>query len=126
MLKKVRLDSEEQLIRVQFCSYSTVEDWKSSLVLVRRLSEETGIRRVLIDVREQTNLADTMELFHFATNLPKSIAFAVLCEIYIEDHRFIENVAKSRSIAVKDFSSEQDAIEWLKNWPNKIMDHDRQ
>jgi hypothetical protein len=93
---------------------------------VRRLSEETGIRRVLIDVREQTNLADTMELFNFATNLPKSIAFAVLCDIYIDDHRFIEKVAKSRSIAVKDFSSEQDAIEWLKNWPNKSMDHNRQ
>ena len=124
MTEEVKLDGKKEFIRVQFGSDSTVENWKSALVQVKRLSEETGICRVLIDVRKQTDLASTFELFTFGANLPRSIAFAVLCEIHIDNHRFIENVATNRGLTVKDFDSEKDAIEWLKNWPNKNINSD--
>jgi hypothetical protein len=122
----VTLDSENRLIRVQFGSDSKVDNWKSALVEVRQLSEETGICRVLVDVREQTDLASTMDLFDFATSLPRSIAFAVLCELHHEDHHFIETVAKNRGILVQDFDSEEKAIEWLMNWPNKSIESDKE
>ena len=125
MPEEVKLNTEKQLMRLQFGSDSTVENWKSALVQVERLSEETGICRVLVDVRKQTNLAGIGILFDFATRLPRSIAFAVLCEIHLDVHHFIENVATNRGITVKDFDSEQNAIEWLKNWPNKSIDSDK-
>lgn len=125
MLEEVKIDTKNQLMRVQFGSDSTVENWKSALVQVEHLSEETGLCRLLVDVRKQTGLAGTMTLFDFGVHLPHSIAFAVLCELHLEDHRFIENVARNRGIIVKDFDSEQNAIEWLKNWPNKSIGNDK-
>ena len=123
---EVRLDAKEQLLRVQFVSDSTVDDWKSALVQVERLSKETGICRVLVDVRKQTDLASTFELFGFGSQLPGTIAFAVLCEIHLDNHRFIETVATNRGVKVRDFDSEQAAIAWLKHWPNKSMDSDKE
>jgi hypothetical protein len=125
MLEEIEIDTENQLMRVQFGSDSTVENWKRALVQVERLFEETGFCRVLVDVRKQTDLAGTISLFDFGAHLPRSIAFAVLCELHPEKHRFIENVATNRGIAVKDFDSEQNAIEWLKDWPNKSIDNDK-
>jgi hypothetical protein len=125
MPEQVTFDAEKQLIRVQFVSDSTVENWKSALVQIERLSEETGICRVLVDVRKQTDLANTIELFTFASKLPRFMVFAVLCEIHLDHHRFIENVATNRGMTIRDFDSEQDAIEWLKNRPNKSMDSDK-
>ena len=122
MPEAVALDREKQLMRVRFDPNATVDDWKSTLVLVRQLSEETGIRRVLIDVRDQTELANTTTLYEFARQLPKSISFAVVCDIHLENHRFIETVATNRGLRVKDFITEPDAIEWLMMWPNTNTD----
>jgi hypothetical protein len=124
MLEEVKIDPENQIMRVQFGSDSTVENWKRALVQVEHLSEETGICRLLVDVKKQAELASTMTLFDFASNLPRSIAFAILCELHLDNHRFIENVATNRCIAVKDFDSEKSAIEWLKNRPNKSIGND--
>ena len=121
MANAVELDAENQLLRVQFSSGSTVENWKKTLVQVKRLSKKTGIFRVIVDVRKQTNIANTFELFDFGSRLPSHLAFAVLCEIHLEAHRFIETVATNRGILVKDFDSDQYAMEWLKNIPNKRL-----
>ena len=121
MSGEIGIDSKNQLIRVEFGSESTVGDWKKALEQVQAQADKTGICRILVDVRKQTNLADSGQLFDFAANLPRSLAFAVVCEINLEDHRFIETVATNRSILVKDFKAEPDAIEWLKEWPNKIV-----
>ena len=118
---EIKIDTENQLIRVYFGSESTVDSWKKALVQVERLSEETGVFRVIVDVRKQTNLSNTMTLFEFGTHLPRSMAFAVLCELHIKNHQFIENVATNRGITVKDFDTEQEAIEWIKIWPNRII-----
>ena len=125
MPKEVKVDAEKQLLHVQFSSDSTVENWKSALIQIERLSEETGIRRVLVDIRKQTAIANTIELFDFGSQLPRFIAFAVLCDIQHEDYCFIESVARNRSITGKNFDSEQDAIKWLNNWPNKSIDSDK-
>ena len=123
MPEQVRLDADRQLICVEFDSASTVEDWRSALVHVERLAKDTGIRRVLIDVRHQAIKATTVTLFEFASHLPRSMAFAVLCETQLETHHFIENVATNRGITVRDFDSYQNAIAWLENWPKARSDN---
>jgi hypothetical protein len=124
MLEEEKIDTENQLIRVRFGSESTVENWKRSLLRVERLSEETGFCRVLVDVRKQSDLGSTITLFDFGAKLPRSIAFAVLCDLNLDEHRFIEDVATNRGIRVKHFNSEQKAIEWLNNWPNLVKGND--
>lgn len=125
MPEEVKIDTENELIRVSFDSDSTVEDWKRALVKFEQLSEETGFCRLLVDVRKQTDLANTITLFDFGSHLPRSNAYAVLCELHMEEHRFIENVAANRGITIKDFNSEQDAIEWVKKWPNRRIDSEK-
>ncbi|MCP4748778.1 MAG: hypothetical protein GY874_21985 [Desulfobacteraceae bacterium] len=114
MPKEIWHDEKNQLLRIQFTSESTVDDWKRALEQVERMSEQMGIFRVLVDVREQTDLATTSDLYSFACRLPRSIAFAVLCKIHLNKHTLIEYVAGSKGAIVKDFIFEQDAIEWLK------------
>ena len=108
------LDNKNRLMRVYFGPDSTVADWKKSLKEVIRLSEETGIHCVLVDVRKQESLAGTVELFNFGSGLPTHLTFAVLCDLHLDEHRFIENVATNRGITVRDFGSEQAAIDWLR------------
>ena len=115
---KINPDSEKKILRLQFASNSTIKDWKSALEQVERLSEELDIYRVLVDVREQTDTASASECYDFASHLPHSIAFAVLCEIQLAEHHFIELIARWRGAIVKDFDSERDAIEWLEEWSN--------
>jgi hypothetical protein len=115
MREKVKVDAKRQLMRIKFGARSTVDSWKVALAEVRRLSVETGIRRVLVDVRAQPETSDTGSLFDFAANLPHSTAFAVLCDVNSEDHQFIQTVAQNRGILVQDFDSERGAIEWLMN-----------
>lgn len=116
---RVELDTENRLMRVRYGPEANIADWKQSLNEVLRLSEETGINRVLVDVREQKQLANTSELFNFGSQLPRHIAFAVLCELHLEEHRFIENVATNRGMTVKDFDSEPSALAWLREWPDR-------
>ena len=115
---EVEIDDDKQLMYVRYGPDSQVHDWKKSLKEVLQISEETGIYRVLVDVRKQEKLANTLDLYDFGAGLPKHIAFAVLCELHLADHRFIENVAMNRGIQVKDFNMEEDAISWLLEWPN--------
>ena len=121
----IKLDTENQMLRAQFFSDSTIEAWKNAQIQVERLSEETGIRRVLVDIQEQTVRASTSKLYEFGSQLLGFMAFAVLCDITNKDYYFIESVAKNRGINTKLFDSEEDAVEWLRKWPNKIMDNDK-
>ena len=119
MPHEVWLDTERTLLRVLFASNATIEDWKRALEQVEYLAEETGIRCVLFDVRTQTDIASASERYDFASHLPCTIAFAVLCELYLAEHRFIEVVASGRGAVVKNFNSEQDAIQWLESWSSQ-------
>jgi hypothetical protein len=125
MQNEVIFDAEKQLLRVQFSTDSVVEDWKSAMIQIERLSEKTGVRRVLVDIRKQTELASIADLFYFGSQLPRQIAFAVLCDIHKKEYHFIETVARNRSITGKNFEIEQDAIKWLENWPNITIDSEK-
>ena len=114
----IEVDKEKQLLRVLFGPHASVKDWKKALTGVQRLSEETGIRRVLVDVQAQKKTAGTGTLFEFGSHLPLGIAFAILCDLDREDHHFVETIASNRGIPIQDFDSEQEALEWLADWPN--------
>ena len=123
MLGTIRVDAANQLIRLEFDQHATMEDWKEAQVLVLPLSNETGIRRVLVDVRKQEGIKQMGKLFEFGAGIPNAMAFAVLSEPNRADHRFVETVALNRGKNVRLFhGSEADAIEWLKKWRYESTD----
>ena len=111
---KVVVEDARGLLRVAFGPDSTIDDWKVSLAEVLRLADQTGFQRVLVDVRAQESVASTFKQFEFAAQLPQKIAFAVLCDLHLEAHRFIETVAVNRGAPVKLFFDDQTAaLQWL-------------
>lgn len=120
MRGKATVDPEKQLLRFEFEERATMRDWKEGLATLFQLSEETGLTRVLVDVRKQKAVAPMAELFSFGAEIPSGMAFAVLSEPHRQDHKFVETVALNRGRNVNlFFGPEEDAVAWLMNWPNK-------
>lgn len=110
----ITVDPERRFLRIRFGPHATVKDWVEARGLFLRLSAETGIRRGLVDVREQQVAGPMMELFEFGQQIPSGMAFAVLSDPHADDHKFVETVALNRGKTVcLFFGSEEEAIEWL-------------
>lgn len=115
----IGIDEVRRLIRVEFHPKAGVQDWRSSQPAVVQLAKEKGIRRVLVDVREQESVNSlVLEMFNFAVAIPASLAIAVLSEPHRPDHLFVETVALNRAKTVKlFFGPEEEAIGWLMSAP---------
>ena len=110
----VTVDAERRFLRFQFDQSAMVSDWVQARAVFLRLSEETGIRRALVDVRTQQAAGPVVELFDFAHEIPSGMVFAVLSHPHCDDHRFVETVGLNRGKNVRlFFGSEEKAIEWL-------------
>ena len=110
----ITVDAQRRFLRFLFDQRATVTDWVEARAICLRLSEETGIRRALVDVRKQQVAGPVMELFEFGHNIPLGMVFAVLGDPDSDDHKFVETVALNRGKNVRlFFGSEEEAIEWL-------------
>jgi hypothetical protein len=110
----ITIDAERRFLRFEFDQGATVRDWREAQKVFLRLSEETGIRRALVDVRKQPAAGPVVELFEFGYNIPAGMVFAVLSDPHSDDHRFVETVALNRAKNVRlFFGSEEEAIQWL-------------
>lgn len=110
----VTVDAERRFLRFQFDAGATVKDWLEGRAVFLRLTEETGIRRALVDIRKPQVAGSLTELFEFGHNIPSGMAFAVLSGAPSENHKFVETVALNRGKNVRlFFGSEDEAIEWL-------------
>jgi hypothetical protein len=115
----IGIDEVRRLIRIEFDPKAGVQDWRSSQPAVVRLAKDKGIRRVLVDVREQESVNSlVLEMFNFAVAIPTNLAIAVLSEPHRSDHLFVETVAINRAKSVKlFFGPEEEAIGWLMSAP---------
>ena len=110
----ITVDEQRRFLRFQFDPRATLFDWKEAQAAFLRLSEETGIHRALVDVRDQTASAPPLDLFEFGHGIPTGAAFAVLSGPRRGDHEFVETVALNRGKNVRlFFGAEKEAIEWL-------------
>ena len=117
MQGRITVDPGQRFLRFQFAQGATVRDWIEAQAIFLRLSEESGIRRALVDVRRQMTAGPQLELFEFGRNIPSDMAFAVLSDLHHGDHEFVETVALNRGKCVRLFGSEEQAIEWLITQP---------
>ena len=114
----VTVDAERRFLRFEFDREATLGDWKKAQAVFLRLSEESGIRRALVDIRKQEDAGPPLELFEFGSEIPSGMAFAVLSVRGRADHGFVETVALNRGKNVRlFFGSEEEAIQWLVTRP---------
>ncbi len=94
----------------------TVEDRVRHRKNTLRFCKEKSINKILLDMRGQISLSDTMENFHYGTTMPemtRGFQIAFLCDCGDTDSRFIGTVAANRGAHIRSFDSFDQAREWL-------------
>ena len=116
MLADITVDPNKRFLRLKFGERATIEDWRESIIGILHLSQETGIRHVLVDIRSQLASADVVQLHRFASSLPIRIVAAVLTKPDRYDHQLVETVAVGRGMTARLFyESEEEAVGWLED-----------
>jgi len=115
MRGKITIDQNSHFMHLTFEPRASIVDWKQSVEAISRLSRKTGILRVLVDVRNQNSSDETpRELLQFSANIPDGIAFAVLGNPQLLDHKLVELAALNRRKHVRlFFEPQEEAIKWL-------------
>ena len=116
MPETVRLDDKLGIIEVRSFDDVSLSDVDNSLIEIQQIRKETGVDKVLVDVRKQTSMPELCESFQIASSLPNSLRIAVLFsegQPTEEDISFVKSVAASSGVAIETFSSEHEALAWL-------------
>jgi len=109
----------EELGIIEVHSYGTVssKDISSSVNLVQHISNETGIKKVLVDTLEVESMPNITSIFNLAKAFPRNVKIAVLCskeQPAFKDVLFTETAALYQGISIRLFTSQTDAFQWLK------------
>ena len=117
MPENITINKELGIIEVHSYGDVTRDDLDLSLVTVKQIEKDTGIRMVLVDTTEQETMPSIMDIFGFAEKLPAIFRFAAVVsekQPTKNNHNFLETVAVTRRINMKVFSARKEAIDWLK------------
>jgi hypothetical protein len=79
-------------------------------------SQKKSIHKILVDVREQKSLANTMDIHEYAATLPEAthgFQIAIVCASGDAHAMYIETVAKNRGAFIKVFHCFDQALDWL-------------
>jgi hypothetical protein len=117
MPESVTLNEELGIIEVHSFNTISTEDISSSVNLVQHISNETGIKKVLVDTLEQEAMPSITSILNLARAFPRNVKIAVLCskeQTTFKDILFTENAALYQGISIRHFTSKTDAFQWLK------------
>lgn len=84
-----------------------------------KLVEETGITRILSDVRGTPSVMNVSKIYEFAyqdtrrLGFPRGVRAAILSDPEDDSHDFAETVARNAGYQVKVFHTEESALAWL-------------
>lgn len=115
MRGQATVEKARGFLRFEFDEAATIEDWREAQALCMQVSLQTGIRRVLVDLRRQRLSGRDLDLFNFGVGVPDGMVFAVLADQKRGDYRFVETVALNRGKIVRLFPPDEAeaAIQWL-------------
>ncbi len=117
MPENITINKELGIIEVHSYGDVTREVLDLSLVTLKQIAEDTGIRMVLVDTTEQETMPTITDIFYFVVKLPETFRFAIIVsekQSSKDDQDFLETVAYNRFFNVKEFFSRKEAVEWLK------------
>jgi hypothetical protein len=79
-------------------------------------SQKKSIHKILVDVRGQKSLANTMDIHEYAATMPEAthgFQIAIVCTSGDAHAMYIETVAKNRGAFIKVFHCFDQALDWL-------------
>ena len=117
MPETVTHNEELGIIEVHSFDVISKEDISSSANLVKHISKETGIKKVLVNALEIKSMPSVADIFSLYKVFPRNVKIAVLCskeQPAFKDMVFTETVALTRGISLRLFISKTDAFQWLK------------
>ncbi len=110
------INKDENIIEIKSYGVVSKNDIKESIAKIKQINNEIGINKVMVDTTKQESMPGTMGIFDIFTIFPRDFKVAVLTnegQLTSEDIHFIETIAHNRGIMIKEFSSIEDAKEWL-------------
>jgi len=116
MPDRIRLNEGLGIIEVDSYGSVTKEDIAGSISGVRRILEEKGINRILVDTRGQEAMPGTVSIFELFSRFPLGFKVALLVkksQPTSADQSFVETVAVNRGIQIQIFHRKTEALEWL-------------
>ena len=117
MPEKVSHNKKLGIIEVRSYGVVSPEEIVSSVNLVEQIRTETGINKVLVDTLELKSFPSTMRIFDIVAQFPRSVRIAVVTsdeQPTKDDVRFTVTAASNRGVSIREFTSQADALEWLK------------
>jgi len=117
MPETVTFNKEFGIIEVHPYGNVSSKDISSSVNLVQNISNETGIKKVLVNTLELESMPTITNIFNLAKAFPRNLKIAVLCskeQAAFKDVLFTETAALYQGISIRLFSSQTDAFQWLK------------
>jgi len=107
-----------EIVLVQSSADVSKTDMLKSRELIKRLSEDHGISKVLIDTTNLLSLPNAFDLFEFVTSTSRVLRridkLAIVSSTATgEDLKFIETVALHRGLHTRIVDSIPEAIAWL-------------
>ncbi len=114
MPESVTYDSYNGFVLVNSFDNVSIEDFEDSLREVIEINKRTNCARVLVDVRKQKSLPETVDIYVFGEDLPDDIRFAIVkSEINSMDMKFLQSTGARRGKSIKIFDDIEVASKWL-------------
>ena len=110
----------ERIVYSRFSGEITIEDRMRNRKDTLQFCREKSINKVLVDMRGQVSLADTMAIFNFGQTMQElalGFRIAIVCDLGDVDAKFIDDVAANRGTMIKSFHSYDQAHGWLVGCP---------
>ncbi len=108
------------VVEICYTEYMTLEEAESAREEARRILDEHGLRRILVDTRQAQVRLSTMDLYRFGSSLNQVLPFGTrIATLYTEeafsseDARFLESVSSIRGIPFRVFTEVDEALAWL-------------
>lgn len=116
-MNEVQPPDGDGVIEVRHWGEATATDVRDARSKVATLIEQTGVREVLVDLRDIASFLDTVEIYELVTDCSTSMRVAMLIaqdEAMHEDFSFLETVAVNRGYDVSMHTTRQEALRWLR------------
>ena len=114
----VSLNEDTGIITVESHGVVSEKDIGESIEKVRKILNEKGMNRILVDTTRQEIMPDTMGIFRLFSTFPRDFKLAVLrkpSQVTADDLVFAENVGANRGVQIRLFEEESQALQWLNN-----------
>jgi hypothetical protein len=119
MSYQIKISGDGKYIRVQATGNITVDVARQWSHEVKRMSDESGIRHFLFDLRNAENTSSLVDIYNFAyrdadrIGLVRDVFSAILVDPKDKSHNFVELTMRNAGYNVKLFTDEESALKWF-------------